>query len=72
MTSLPYFAHQHSDRLSDLIDAARALEMAIGGADSINSREKNALMGLAGKLVEEVSTIRDEVDSELETAAKEG
>lgn len=52
------------DRLSQLLDHARALEMAINGSNSIEPIERNALDRLAELIVDTITTLRDEVDTQ--------
>ena len=60
-----------ADRLSGLVDHARALELAIAGAHSINSRERDALAMVAGLLAEAIAALHGELGVEPE-AAREG
>jgi hypothetical protein len=54
------------DRLSNLADAARALEMAIGGAVSLDPRERDALDRLATMVAGELVHLLEELSEETE------
>jgi hypothetical protein len=60
-----------SDKLSDLVADARALEMAITGASTICSAERRALLHFAGKHLDALEEVEAAVDAQYE-AEKEG
>jgi hypothetical protein len=59
-----------SDKLSDLVADARALEMAVSGASSLADKEMRALGHLAGKNLVALEALQDEVDVQYEAEVK--
>ncbi|MGJ0507478.1 MAG: hypothetical protein ACR652_10135 [Methylocystis sp.] len=59
------------DRLSELVNHARGLEMAVSGSASTEPGESKALNRLCEMLVDAIKALHDEVDAQL-VAEQEG
>ncbi len=54
------------DRLSELVNHARAVEMAISGSASIDPMESRALNKISEMLVDAIKALHDELDAQTD------